>query len=155
MDLTPLTYVKMNCDGAVTLFGATAAARGFKKSPWLTTFGFFLSLRGVVYNQGEIMGHLMGIKLARINGYSRVMLGSDSLVAIKFIRDGCSSLYPSFNLVKKIQDLLRSEGDWTIVHTLREGNQVADSFAKFCLILVSCSRIFRSTPAFASLSIRA
>lgn len=150
-------FVKVNCDGAVTLFGAVAAVGGvIRNHQGEMLLGFSSHLGACSITEAELWAIFMGCKLAGLNGFTRGVVESDSLVAVKLLRDGCSSLHPFFNLVKNIQDLLVAAGEWSVsAHTLREGNQTADSFAKFGLSLSFCSRIFNSIPAFASDTVRA
>lgn len=72
-----------------------------------------------------------------------------------FVKDGCSSRHPFFNLISYIQDLLLLERGFCLEHVLREANQVADSFAKNDLSLDNCSRFFPCISYVASNALRA
>lgn len=117
-------------------------------------FGFASSLNSCNVIEVEILAISMGLNLARLKGFRKLEIETDSLAAVRFIKAGCSSRHPLFNLVSGIQDLLRMEGSCCINHVLREANQVADSFAKFGLSLDNCSRFFSCLPPFASLATR-
>lgn len=149
-------FFKLNVDGAVTGHGAIAAAggvlRNFKGG---FMFGFASHLGSGTTTEVELEAILIGIKLSRLHGYNKIIIESDSLVAVNLIGVGVSSQHPSFNLLHDIRGPLNLESNFSVIHTLREGNQVADCFAKFGLSLNFCSSFFRKVPGFASFSLRA
>lgn len=109
--------------------------------------------------EAELHAILVGLDfeaglVALMKGFSRVIVESDSMVAVNLINDGCPSTHPAHNLVEDIRIALRHLGSFFVVHTLREDNQAADSFAKFGLSLDYCSKFFSNFPAFASLPLR-
>lgn len=117
--------------------------------------GFSSHLGAGSITEAELWAISMGLKLVRVNGFSRGVVESDSLAAVKLIRNGCFALHPCFTLVKEIHNFLYLAEEWTIAHTMREGNQAADGFTKFGLGLVSCSVLFRSVAGFASHAVTA
>lgn len=147
---------KMNCDGAVSRSGEVAAAGGILRNQWGEfVLGFASHLGQCSIIETELRAILMGALVVKRRGLHGVELESDSMAAIKLIRDGCAPLHPSFSLVNEIRSILDSQGSWSITHVLREGNKAADCFAKFGLSLDYCSKFFSYIPLFASLSVRA
>lgn len=147
---------KMNCDGAVSRSGEVSAAGGILRNQWGEfVLGFASHLGQCSIIEAELRAILMGALVVKRRGLHGVELESDSMAAIKQIRDGCAPLHPSFSLVNEIRSILDSQGSWSITHVLPEGNKAADCFAKFGLSLDYCSRFFSYIPPFASLSVRA
>lgn len=151
-----LGYCKLNCDGAVGSLGSSASAGGVLRD-YLGNFifGFASNLNSCNVIEAELLGVSMGLKLARLKGFRKVEIETDSSAAVRFIKVGCSSRHPLFNLISEIQDILRSEESFCINYVFREANQVADIFAKFGLSLVKCSRFFNCMSPFVSMAVRA
>lgn len=78
--------------------------------------------------------------------YRKLVVESDSMVAIKYIYFGCSSQHPHFRLVGSIQTLPASCLETLTTHVLSEANQIADMFAKHGLYLHESNTIFYSLP---------
>lgn len=64
----------------------------------------------------------------------------------------CSPLHPSFNLVKKIKNLMIPNDDYQLSHILHEANQVADGLVKHGHSLDVNCRIFQNLPLFLSVT---
>lgn len=149
-------YWKLNCDGAVSGLGGSASAGGVLRDHFGNfVFGFASDLPSYNVIQAELRAVSMGIKLAWLKGFRKVVIETDSAVAVCFIKAGCSSRHLLFNLISETQDLLCRDDIFSINHVLREANQVADCFAKFGLSLDKCSRFFSCMPHFVSLAVRA
>lgn len=133
-----VNFVKLNCDGAVGNLGTSAAIGGVFRNNWGAFLcGFASNIGSGTITEVELKAVLMGAELAHRKGYNRVILETDSLIAVRLINEGCSVLHPVFDLVGDIQEALRRVGETVVVHTLREDNQVADSSAKFGMTLDS------------------
>lgn len=52
--------------------------------------------------EAELLAILVGTKVIRVQGFSRVMME-----IVKLINVGCLAQHPSYNLVKEIQDLMQ------------------------------------------------
>lgn len=147
---------KLNCDGSVTNFGEVASVGGVLRNHLGGfIFGFASHIGKCSIVDAELHAILVGIRLIILHGFIKVIIESDSLLSVRFVNVGCSSLHPSYNLVKEIQESLPRDGSVSVVHALREANQVADSFAKFGLSLPCCSRFFSVLPRFAVVPHRA
>lgn len=72
--------------------------------------------------EAELHAISVGINLTQARGYRQVAIESDSLLAVKLVRNGCPRLHPNHNLVHEIQQKLRLFRDFTISHVLREAN---------------------------------
>lgn len=81
------------------------------------------------------MGYPNWVSLMHHRGMNRVHIESDSLLAVRLIREGCSSLQLSHSLVVDIQNMLKSLREYFFSHTHRKANQMADGLAKFGLNL--------------------
>lgn len=141
---------------AVSGFGNNASAGGvLRDHEGNFILGFASALFPCNALEAELQAIYMGLKLAILRGFRKTVIESDSLNAVRIIKGGCSSRHPLFNLTGDIQNLLRMEGSFCLSHVMRDGNKVADSFAKFVLSLDNCSRCFSSLPFFALLVFRA
>lgn len=148
--------VKLNCDGAVGCLGEIAAAGGILRDH-LGGFilGFASGLGECSVVEAEIHAIQMGIKLANLKRIRKMIIETDSLDAVRLIKEGCSSLHPLFSLISDVQDMLRSDQELSLNHIFREANSVADCFAKSGLMLDKCSKLFCSIPVFAVNAVRA
>lgn len=80
--------------------------------------------------ESEIKTILTGVKIAISKGFNKLVIESDSMVAVKYVWSGCSSQHPYFHLISSLKSLATSGSEVDILHILREANQVADGFAK-------------------------
>lgn len=128
---------------AGTHHGEVAALGGVFRNQWGGfMLGFASRLGSCSVLTAELSAIRVEIELAHLNKYKEVVIESDSLLAVRLIKEGCSSFHPLFNTVSDIQRLLRLEGDFSITHVFREANQLVDCFAKFGLSLDFCSQVF-------------
>lgn len=147
---------KLNCDGVVCGFGTISSAGGVLKDHHGNfIFGFALALKSYTVMEVKLHAISVGLNLVRLKGFRNVEIEFDSLYAVRFIKEWCSSRHLLFNLINDIQDKFRLEGVSCVNHVLREVNQLADSFAMFGLSLNNYSRFFSCIPSFASLAVRA
>ncbi|XP_015937372.1 uncharacterized protein LOC107463141 [Arachis duranensis] len=78
----------------------------------------------------ELWGVIKGLQLAITHNWNYVIMESNSLDAINFIKHGCPALHSCASLVKEIRILSSriQQVHWN--HILRETNSVADILAK-------------------------
>ncbi|TKY44918.1 putative ribonuclease H protein [Spatholobus suberectus] len=88
--------------------------------------------------QAELRDIYHVLRLALARGFNRIVIESDSLLAISLISQGCACQHSSRQLAQEVT--------WN--HVLREVNSVADSFARFGLSLDNDVRIFVSPLSF-------
>lgn len=117
--------------------------------------GFAEGLGACSCTEAELWAVLKGLHLVKDRGIQNIAIETDSVVAKNLISGGFSSIHPYFNLVKVINDLLEQLRSYSVEHTLRETNQVADGLAKFSLGLDNSCSIFTSIPSFVSVAFAA
>lgn len=93
-------------------------------------FGFFGHSGHTKILHAELLGLLHGLQACWEEGFRRVIVYSDSLLAVQLVNDGVQAHHHYANEVHPIQDLLANDWYCSIRHTLREGNQYANFFAK-------------------------
>lgn len=69
------------------------------------------------------------IQLAWTRGLQRIIVESDSLVAVNLIKTSCEATHPYASLILQIRGLMVQAWEIKVQHTLREANQVADHLA--------------------------
>lgn len=146
-------WIKLNCDAAVVNLGEKAAMGGIVRgADGEFIMAYSSAMGGCNTLEAKLNAILMGSSLVHARGFKHVAIESDSLLAVRLIRDGCSSLHPSYEIIRDIQRRIQSIRECSIEHVLREANQVVDGLAKFGLSLINCSRTFESLSLFISLS---
>lgn len=80
-------------------------------------------------NLVEVNALLTGLVLARKCGLSNIHIEGDSLVIISSITSKISKTWQLSYVLKHTLDLLDTFSDYSVSHTLREGNSVADLLA--------------------------
>lgn len=103
----PCDVCKLNCDGAMSGLGTNSVVGGVLRDHYDNfIFGFASALKSCNVLEAELHALSMGINLARLKGFWKVEIESDSLSVVRFIKEGCSSRHPLFNLISDIQDHL-------------------------------------------------
>lgn len=147
-----LGYAKLNCDGAVRSFNEKAACGGvLRDDNGAFLWGFAVKLGRCTVTQAELWAIIHGLKLAKERGYSKIMVESDSLTAVKFINGGCLHSHQCKPLVNEIHKLMAELESIQVSHVFREANQVADRLANCGLSLDMSCKIFDVIPDFLSL----
>lgn len=91
------------------------------------------------------------IEMHATYGYiRRLAIDSDSMAAVRVIKEGCSALH--MRLSRTSSWRWKRLGRCQINHVLREANQLADCLAKFGLSPEACSMLFGVLPNFTVLS---
>lgn len=149
-------WCKLNCDGAVIDVGCRAGCGGIVRDEnGGFVIGFAAGLGACSCTEAELWAVLRGLQLVKDRGIQSLAIETDFMVAINLISGGCSSFHPCFNLVKDIRDLLDQLRNYSVEHTFREANQVADGLAKFSLGLDNSCNIFTSLLPFVSVAFAA
>lgn len=76
---------------------------------------FASALKSCNVLEAELRALSMGISIARLKGFRKVEIESDSLSVVWFIKEGYSSCHLLFNLISDIQDHLHIEGVSTLI----------------------------------------
>lgn len=131
----PYQWVKVNSDGAFSHVTQRAAAQGVLRDHdgrILKGYQSYLGNASILY--AELVRIWQGLKISKQLGFNNVVVESDSKIALVLLVKGRPPWHWSLvNLVVKIKDLC--EGTVIhLVHIYREGNVVADAFAKDALL---------------------
>ncbi|GAU36844.1 hypothetical protein TSUD_213680 [Trifolium subterraneum] len=127
-------WIKLNCDGAYKDSMNIAGCGGlFRDSDGRWLKGYTLRIGDCDALHAEMWGMYTGMKMARRQGYTHLIVESDSKLLIDMVTGRCKLNGNSPILVKRIQDL--SNLQWHVIfqHTWREGNRCADWLASFSL----------------------
>jgi len=89
--------------------------------------GFIPSTSDIL--QAELTAIYHGISIALDMGITDMVIYSDSLHSINLITENSSHFHAHAVLIQDIRDVL-SQGNYSLHHTLREGNFCADYLAK-------------------------
>jgi len=145
----PEGWVKLNVDGASKgnpgLAGAGGLLRG-QYGNWIRGFALNLGICSSV--KAELLALLHGLKLAKDQGVTKLIVHTDSQVAFRKLNvlttKNCAYRY----LISKCQEFLQNP-DWEVVleHCYRESNQAADFLANVGVLQSSASVILEVPPA--------
>lgn len=126
----PDAWLKCNTDGSVRGPTNSAGCGGVCRDHhgnWVFGFSRNLGSSNVLWT--ELWAIFTMVTLAWDRGWRRIMVESDSLVAVNLINEGCAILHPYASLVNQIRVFLARDWNVVCVHILREANQVADCLA--------------------------
>ena len=86
-------WVALNTDGSMVELGSNAACRGIlRDSDSCFLVAFAARLHNVSVLEAKLWGIYHGLKLAWERGFRKIIVYSDSLIAINLLKDGCPSL---------------------------------------------------------------
>jgi hypothetical protein len=86
-------WVALNTDGSMVDLGSNAACGGIlRDSNGCFLVAFAARLHNVSMLEAELWGIYHGLKLAWERGFRKIIVYSDSLIAINLLKDGCPSL---------------------------------------------------------------
>lgn len=118
-------WTKLNCDAAVSHLGTNAAIGGvLRGADGHFIFAFSSYLGSCNTSEAELNSILLGASMIVARGLRRVVIESDSLLAIRLIRVGCSTLHPNYGIVRDIHWRIQTIGECSISHVLYEANQM-------------------------------
>lgn len=89
---------------------------------------------------------LTGVSLAWEKGCKKLILESESMVAVTLVQEGVSESHHCGALVRAAREYLARPWEVKVVHTLREGNKVADHLANVAHTLLLGLHILSSPP---------
>jgi len=137
----------LNVDGSCIGSPIRAGFGGlFRNSAGLYLSGFsgFIPTSSDVL-QAELTAIHYGITMAIDKGIYELAIYSDSMLSINILTGNSSSFHIHVVLIQEIRDML-SQASFSLHHTLREGNQCADYFAKLGASSDSDIMIHQSPP---------
>jgi L1 cell adhesion molecule like protein len=124
-----------NKDGSVVELGNNAACGGIlRDSNGCFLVAFSARLKHVLVLEAELWGIFYGLKLAWERDFHNIKIYSDSLVAIKLLKDHCFLTHPHRTFVENIHQVHEHSNSIEWVHVLREANQVADRMALMLIL---------------------
>ncbi|CAN0856148.1 Putative ribonuclease H protein At1g65750 [Linum grandiflorum] len=123
-------WVKMNTDGSVTTNPHSAAVgvvvRG-ENGGWIGGFCSWIGTQEILHT--ELRALRDGLSWVRLMGYRRVVVETDSLLAVQLLHSQDTASHPLEALIKDILQIV-AEGWCEVKHIRREANFVADRLAK-------------------------
>lgn len=96
--------------------------------------------------KAELLAILNGLKLAWERGFKVLYCYTDLMHALSLIKEQQGEFHRHATIIQDIRDLLAFPWKVEMHHTLREGNQCADFFAKLGASDTAKLRIFLSPP---------
>ncbi|KAH1091625.1 hypothetical protein J1N35_018882 [Gossypium stocksii] len=115
------------------------------KEVWMLVVPDQLKQRVCCPFEAELWGILDGILILLNKGYRQAIIMTDNLEVAQILED--LDLEDSgIAVLRRTQQLLRSEGEWKIKHTPRDLNLVVDRFAKFGLNWKSSLQVLNKAP---------
>ena len=124
-------YITINTDGSAVGNPGPAGTGGLARShtgEWLR--GFLLKLGWTSNTVAELWGIREALCKAWRKGHRRILLQTDSLLAVTWLNNSSDFPVESANLVSDCRWLLRQEWEVRVEHIWREANGCADLLAK-------------------------
>lgn len=130
----PPSWIKINTDGSFCHFTKRAATGGVIRDEdgrILRGFQAYIGQASILY--AELTGIWLGLKFSQEMGFNNVIIESDSKVVVLLITK--TKPYWHWSLVNIISKIIRLCQNRYIKmsHVFREGNKIADEFAKAAL----------------------
>ena len=141
-------WIKCNTDGSVQgphhIAGCGGVGRDMYGN-WLFGFSRNLGTSNVLWT--ELWAIQSMLQLAWNRRVPKLLVESDSAVAIKLVNEGCNNLHPYASLVLHIRAW--KERDWVLQfgHVYREANRVADCLANLACSLPDGTHVYEDAPA--------
>ncbi|XVE96968.1 hypothetical protein REPUB_Repub02eG0269900 [Reevesia pubescens] len=126
----PLHFIKVNVDGAAIANTESIAAGGLCRNDqgdWLCGFTLKLGVGTILH--AEIQAILTGLRLAWEKGFVRVIVETDSLLAVEKIHTPVLDRDPLSRLILECKQLINRQWDCKLQHVFREANRSADILA--------------------------
>jgi ribonuclease HI len=156
-NLPPEGYIKINVDGSSFGNPGNAGFGGLLRNDmgiWIQ--GFSGSCGRASNLLAELSAIWKGLQIAWDLGYRSIIMESDSRTALDLIVDtNQNDFHPYANLLSLIRKLYSLPWVVSFNHTLREGNECADWFAKFGAKNVDSLKTWMSPPPQLSLTLLA
>lgn len=143
----PTEWVKVNVDGSALGNPGQSAAGGLchdKDGNWL--FGFNIKMGNGSAYQAEVFAIWQGLQLAWDRGFERVIIESDSAMAIHQIMKPIEQASHWDPIVQKCKDLLARNWECVLKKIYREGNTCADVMASSFYHLNNGLHVFDNPP---------
>jgi ribonuclease HI len=124
-------YTILNVDGSCLGDPIRTGFRGVLRNhsgTYISSFsGFINNSQDILF--AELSALHQGLKLAVSLNYEELVCYSDSLLTVNLIKEDVSQFHVYVVIIQDIKDILSSR-NFSLHHSLREGNQCADFMAK-------------------------
>ncbi|KAF7844979.1 putative ribonuclease H protein At1g65750 family [Senna tora] len=123
-------WVKFNVDAAHReSLNLTACGGIARDSDGRFLIGFMRNLGDGSVLNAELWSIFCALEVAWHSGFKKVLVESDSLIAVRLINDSISLVHPCSPILARIHYWISCDWEVQVVHIHREGNRVADSLA--------------------------
>lgn len=137
----------LNVDGSSLGNPRRAGFGGLFRNPdggWISGFSGFIGHSEVL--KVELLGIYHGLRLAWERDFKEILCYTDSLCALKLIKEQHEEFHRYATIVQDNRDSMALPWKVELLHTLREGNQCTDYFAKLGANSDDKLRIFTHPP---------
>ncbi|CAN1131193.1 Putative ribonuclease H protein At1g65750 [Linum perenne] len=126
----PTDWTVINTDGSVRQPSGTAAAGGvIRNSSGLCSLAFTANLGICSITRAELRGIILDLNLAWDAGHRKVLVQSDSQVAVNLLTADSEASHHHAHEVVQFRELVARSWEVRLCHIYREGNHVADYLA--------------------------
>ncbi|KAF7811130.1 putative ribonuclease H protein At1g65750 family [Senna tora] len=142
-------WVKFNVDAARRESLNLSACGGIARdSVGRFIIGFMRSLGDASVLNAELWGIFCALEVAWSAGFKKVLVESDSLLAVNLVNDSIPLSHPCSPILSRIHHWISCDWEVQVVHIHREGNCVADTMAGHAFGGPLDLNIFHEAPAF-------
>jgi len=131
-----IDWVKINVDGCRKGNPGVAGAGGVIRDAigrWIV--GFTLNIGIYTLVGAELWAITNGLKLAWSKEFQKIVLESDSSLAVDLITKDKIIIDKNYNLIMQARELLAKEWDIQVLHVYKEANSVVDWLANYGLTM--------------------
>lgn len=146
----PLGQFKLNVDGSRNATGASGAGGVLRNwsGDWIQGFSHHIGIGEVLH--AEVWGICIGIKMAVDLQIKKLIIESDSALAVALLNSTDYELHPLATIINNCHGLMKFFDYCVIQHAYRERNTVADMLAKDGINMPRGTCFFTSPPAHTS-----
>lgn len=140
-------WVKCNVDGSNKDGGSSAGCGGIiRDSSGIWKAGFRMKLDNMGILSTEIWGILKGLEMVWAKGFRRVIMESDSRIAVGLICTGCPTNHPLASLIQRITTMMSKAWEIRWSHCFRDANAAAHRLAKEALMSNGGLEVLEAAP---------
>lgn len=145
-EFPPVGFVKLNTDGSSSSSGDASAAGLLRDHNGHWVGGFYQHLGDTSPLGAELWGLLTGLCLAWSLRLPRIIIETDSLLAVKLLQGTVSPSHRFYSLIYAIKAFLRLPWEFHLRHQHREGNRAADWMANMASLQPYGVHILQAPP---------
>ncbi|KAJ1401402.1 Ribonuclease H domain [Sesbania bispinosa] len=133
-DFPPQCWVKCNVDVSMQEDGSlVGCGECFRDSSGRWLSGFIRRLGRSFISGAELWAIYIAIVVAKDANIPKLIIESDSQLAVSLITNGCNNYHPCRHIVHLIRSLIAGNDSIIISYVFREANRSADALAKLAL----------------------